>query len=104
MSEERDLEIYNKGFKAGGDHNHPSQETKDFMKHTKETFKKIEDKIDALPTAETIKIAVLEANKTFLDEAEQRFAPKWVKDVMVWTMSIVGGSVLVAGLSLILIK
>jgi hypothetical protein len=85
-------------------HNKASQETKDFMQQTKDTFEKIEAKIDALPTAETIKIAVLEANKTFLEEAEKRFAPKWVEKVMVWGMRVVGTAILLAGLSLILIK
>lgn len=85
-------------------HNKPSQETKDFMQQTKETFDEIKHKIDALPTAETIKIAVLEANQTFLEEAEKRFAPKWVEKVMVVIFYVVGSSVLLAGLSLVLIK
>jgi len=80
-------------------HNKPSQETKDFMQETRETFKEIKSKINDLPTAEDIKIAVLEANKTFLDEAEKRFAPKWVEKVLVWGMSITGGVVLVAVLA-----
>ncbi len=85
-------------------HNKASQETKDFMQETRETFKEIKSIIKDLPTADDIKIAVLEANKTFLEEAEKRFAPKWVEKVIVWGMGIVGTAVLVSGLSLILIQ
>lgn len=98
------LKAINETRESANLHNKPSQETKDFMQQTKETFKKIEEKIDALPTADTITIAVLKANETFLAEAEKRFAPKWVKDVMVWAMGIVGTSVLVAILSLVINK
>lgn len=85
-------------------HNKASQETKDFMIQTKETFEEIKRKIDDLPTADTITIAVLKANQEFLKEAELKFAPKWVEKVMVYGMSVIGGAILLAGVSVILIK
>lgn len=76
MDPDEKVAIFNKGFKAGEEHSHPSQETRDFMMQTKETFEEIKKKISDLPTKEGVELSNEKLLRKLLDEVKSEFVSK----------------------------
>lgn len=76
MGPDERVSDYNKGFKAGQSHSSPSQETRDFMKQTKETFEEIKQKINELPTKEGMELSNEKLLRKVLEEVKSEFVSK----------------------------
>ena len=96
-------EAYNKGFRARGEHSHPSPETKQFMIKVEDTFNEIKSRINDLPTKECMALENAKLLDNMMTKVEERFAPKWVEKVMVWGMGTVGTAILLSVIGLVLL-
>ena len=120
--DDRAFLIRQQGFEEGLKHQSPSPETREALKQMGEDINKLnigqtklEGKIDLLlkisnDNSEVLKNHILEEEK-YRDKQDsahekimQEKANVWVEKVLIWAGSIIGGAILLALMSLILIK